>query len=153
MRSKEAKQKLFENSNSQPKILEAPVTLILVGNREAYKEDNPHWTYMKETFGEDAAKGAMDAAAFLYGSTEERKVKFAESNVGLLAMSIMYAARNHGVDSHPISGIDFEGVKKAFDINGSRDVVMLISLGFHDESKELYPRSPRREFDELVKTA
>ncbi len=151
--SDEAKKNLYENANQQPKILEAPVTLIVVGNREAYDEDNPHWTYMKENFGEEKTKGAMDAAAFLYGSSEERQIKFAESNAGLLAMSIMYAARDRGVDSHAMSGIDFDGVKNAFHIDGARDVVMLISLGYHDTGKSLFPQSPRREFDEVVKIA
>ena len=94
--------------------------------------------------------GAKQAAAFLYGSSEERKIKFAESNAGLLAMSIMIAAKDKGVDSHPLSGIDFDGIHKEFGLKESESVVMLISLGYFDSSKQLYPRRPRRLFEDIT---
>jgi nitroreductase len=153
VKSDEAKKKLHGLANQQPKILEAPVTLILSGDRSAYGDDNPQWSFMRENYGNDAAEGAKGAANFLYGSTEERKIKFAESNTGLLAMSIMYAAKSLGVDSHPMSGIDFEGIKTQFGLEGEKEVVMLIALGYFDEEKVLHPSAPRRRFESLVKIA
>ena len=153
VKSDDAKKKLLALANGQPKILEAPVTLILSGDRSAFNDQNPQWAYLKEHHGEEAAQGAMGAAAFLYGSSEERKIKFAESNTGLLGMSIMYAAKSMGVDSHPMSGVDFDGIKKEFELDGNKEVVMLIALGYFDKKKTLFPPSPRREFDSLVKIA
>ncbi len=146
----EGKAKLHPVAFGQPKILEAPATLILIGDREAYGPHNSVWEYLKSVMGEEGAKGAMGMAAGLYGSTEERKVKFAESNVGLLGMSIMYAAKELGVDSHAMSGMDFQGIKDTFGLKDSEDVVMLISLGYRDETKDLYPRGIRKGFDEIV---
>lgn len=60
------------------------------------------------------------------------------------------AAQEYGVDSHPMSGMDFEGIKEAFSFADSEEVVMLISLGYRDESKVLYPRRMRRGYDEIV---
>lgn len=118
VQTEEGKDKLLPLAFNQPKIKQAPVTLILVADKDGYKAENPVWSELKELAGEDNAKGAMEMAAGLYGTSEERQLKFAESNAGLLAMSIMYAAKGLGVDSHPMSGMDFEGIHKAFDFIG-----------------------------------
>ncbi len=148
--SPEMKAKLHPVAFGQPKILDAPATLILIGDREGYGAENSVWDELKEMVGEEGASGAMGMAAQLYGSTEERKIKFAESNAGLLGMSIMMAAQEQGVDSHPMSGMDFQGIKEAFGLSESEVVVMLISLGYRDESKVLYPRRMRKGYDEIV---
>lgn len=148
--SPEMKAKLHQVAFGQPKILDAPATLILIGDREGYNADNSVWTELKDMVGEEGASGAMGMAAQLYGSSDERKIKFAESNAGLLGMSIMLAAQEYGVDSHPMSGMDFQAVKEAFGFADSEEVVMLISLGYRDESKVLYPRRMRKGYDEIV---
>lgn len=153
VRSPEAREKLHALSGNQPKVLEAPVTLIVIGDREGYGDENPVWGQLEKAMGEERVAGAKDMARHLYGSTEERKVKFAESNAGLLSMSIMYAAKHFGIDSHPMSGIDFEGIKSEFAIGENKEVVMTISLGYFDESKALYPKALRRSYEELVVTA
>lgn len=148
--SEAQKEVLFQNANSQPKIKEAPITLIVVGDREGYSTENSVWEELKTIAGDEQTQNAINAAGFLYGSSEERKIKFAESNAGLYAMSIMLAAKELGVDSHPMSGVDFEGIKKAFNLKESESVVMLIGLGHFDESKALYPRRQRRPLDEVL---
>jgi putative NAD(P)H nitroreductase len=151
VRTEEAKQKLFKLSSSQPKILEAPVTLIILGDRAGYQANNPVWAEMEKMMGsKEKVEGYINFAGSLYGSTPERKIKFAESNAGLLAMSIMYAAKYYGVDSHPMSGIDFEGIKKEFSIDGEKEVVMTIALGYFDMTKELYPRAQRFGYNKIV---
>ncbi len=153
VQSAEAKQKLFKLSNNQPKILDAPVTLIITGDRAGYKPDNPLWNDLKEMgMDDEKLKGTQNFAEILYGSTLEKKIKFAESNAALLAMSIMYAAKYYGVESHPASGIDFEGIKREFNIPGEQEAVMLICLGYFDKSKALYARRKRLHFSDIVKT-
>lgn len=153
VKSKEAKEKLYKLSNNQPKVLEAPVTLIIVGDKNGYSKDNPVWQEFRKIVNDDeeAIKNTQQAAYNLYGTSEENKIKFAESNGGLLSMSIMYAAKNFGIDSHPMSGIDFEGIKKEFELNEDKTIVMTISLGYLKEDKTLYPRRARRGYDEIVK--
>lgn len=152
VKSDEAKQKLHAAANKQPKILDAPVTLVIVGNRKGYESSNPVWQDKIDAAGGDPSKvkGAMEAAARLYGATEERSIKFAESNAGLIAMSILYAAKYYGVDSHPMSGMDFAAVKDAFELPEGKEPVILIALGYRDESKTLHGRAKRRGYDEVV---
>lgn len=149
--SKEAKETLKTLSNNQPKVTEAAINMIIVGNKNGWDESNPVWEEMLQTVGSpEIVAGAKQAAAFLYGSSEDRKLKFAESNAGLLAMSIMVAAKEFGVDSHPMSGIDFDGIKQVFQLQPEETVVMTIALGYFDSSKTLYPRRGRRGFKEIV---
>jgi len=150
VKSKEAKKKLYGLASSQQKVIEAPITLIILGNRKGYETSNPIWEIQEKERGSEYVQKAKEMTQFLYGSTKERQIKFAESNTGLLAMSIMYAAKYYGVDSHPMSGIDFDGIKEAFDIQEDREAVMLIALGYFDNNKELYPKAYRRGFEEVV---
>jgi len=153
VKSDESKKLLFELSNKQEKVMDAPVTLILIGNKEAYADSNPEWSEIQKSLGGDISKveGLKKAAAFLYGSTEERKIKFASSNVGLLAMSIMISAKEFGLDSHPMSGLDYDGIHDKFELTDDEYVVMTIAIGYFDTKKQLYPRRPRRLFDDIAK--
>ena len=63
----------------------------------------------------------------------------------------MNMATYYGVDSHPMSGVDFEGIERDFDLGEGKSLVMLIVLGYFDKSKVLYPRRPRRLYKDIVK--
>jgi nitroreductase len=153
VKSPGAKEKLCKLANNQPKILEAPVTLIMIGDKNGSAATNTAWNDLQALMGSNKAgiDSTQKAASALYGSSAERKLKFAESNVGLLAMSIMYAAKAVGVDSHPMSGMDFDGIKKEFGLDQEETAVMLIALGYFDKSKTLYPRRKRKSYSEIVK--
>ncbi len=152
VKSESAKEKLYKLSNNQPKVLEAPVTLIIAGDKAGYEKDNQEWEELVKILGgnREAVEGYQNFAAQLYGSTDEKKVKFAESNASLLAMSLMYAAKEYGVESHPMSGIDFEGIAREFELGDRYSVVMTIGLGYFDKEKELYPRRKRKLYEEIV---
>ena len=153
VRSDEGKKLLYELGSRQDKFLNAPVTLLIVGDREGYGLSNPMWEELALHMDAERLAGAQQFTARLYGSTDERKIKFAESNASLFAMSIMYAAKYYGVESHAASGIDFAGIKQAFKLEVGKEVVMAISLGYFDESKTLYPRARRLLYHEIVTQA
>jgi putative NAD(P)H nitroreductase len=151
VKSEAAKKRLYPLASNQPKILEAPVTLMIIGDRAGAEKSNPQWADLQQMIPDkDAFEQTQSYAYSLYGATPERRIKFAESNAGLLAASIMYAAEYYGVDSHPMSGIDFEGIQKEFQLEPAKDVVMLIALGYFDQSKTLYPRRSRKSFKDMV---
>jgi predicted homoserine dehydrogenase-like protein len=66
------------------------------------------------------------------------------------AKEMVKAAKEKGVDSHAMSGIDFDGIHKEFGLKESEVVVMLVTLGYYDASKALYPRRPRRLFEDIA---
>ena len=151
VQSAEAKQKLFDAAFQQPKIKDAPLTLILLADKEGYSAENPEWEAKVTMMGNrEQVEGMRNFAGMLYGTSPERKLKFAESNTGLLAMSLMYAAQVYDVETHAMSGMDFDAVRKAFDVADRYEVSMLITFGYLTPGKVLYPRVARLGFDEVV---
>lgn len=152
VQSDEAKQTLFELANKQEKVLEAAVNLLVIGNKNGFDNNNPVWDEMLVTVGGNAevVNGAKQAAAYLYGSSEERKIKFAESNGGLLSMALMLTAKELGVDSHPMSGLDFDGLHKAFKLKDGEAVVMNLALGYTKPDSNLHARRPRLDFEQIT---
>ena len=124
--SKEAKMRLYEAAMRQDKVLDAPVVLIVVADHEGYAEHNPMWHHISKTISEKRLHGAMRSTERTYGKDDVTRAMYAQSNAGLLAMSIMYAAQYYGVDSHPMSGMDFDLVKKEFNLMPYEETVMLI---------------------------
>ena len=152
VQSDEAKGKFWNLAYKQPKIKDAAVNLLIVGNKNGWDKNNPVWNEMLQSVGGKAeiVENSQKATAFSYGSTDERRIAFAQANAGLLAMSIMYSAQAMGVDSHPMNGYDYDGVHKEFGLAEHEMPVMNICLGYFDQSKTLHPRRPRRGFDEIA---
>lgn len=150
VRSEEAKKRLYKLADEQGKILKASTTLIMIGDRTGFEEYNPVWKRVEDKLGSEKKEIILKANRKLYGETEEKRIKFGELNTGLLAMSIMYSASYYGIDSHPVGGIDAEGIKEEFNIEGSKHVVMLICLGHFNEEKTMKPRKPRKKFEDFV---
>jgi nitroreductase len=152
VKTEEGKKKLYNLANQQERILEAPVTLIIIGNKDGASDSNPVWDELLQTVGgkQEIVDGAKKTANFLYSSSDERRLKFAESNAGLLALSVMIAAKEFGVDTHPMSGIDFDGIPKEFGFVKDETAVMIIAMGYRDKTKKMHPRRSRLQFDEIV---
>ena len=51
VKSEANKEKLFGLAHNQPKVKEAPVTLILVGNKNGWDNNNPVWDEMLKSVG------------------------------------------------------------------------------------------------------
>jgi len=152
----EEKKKLQELAWNQPKVSEAPVTLIVLADRNGWKEEHP---ILERNFKEMIQAGAMtqdqhqwflDACISLYGSSEEKQMAFAAKNTGFFAMALMLAAKSLGLDTHPMDGFDHAGVKQAFNIPDEYWVPALISLGYFLKDKTLSPPKWRKSFEDIV---
>jgi len=152
VRTDEAKQRLYAVANRQPRILQAPVTLIVVADSEGYGAQNPSWEELVERNGGDRSKVDRMVAhtAARYGASPETRTKFAHKNSSLFAMCLMLAAKSLGLDSHPMDGFDVDGVSREFALRPGEQPSVLIALGYHDERKPLAPRRRRRTYEELV---
>jgi len=152
IQSDEAKERFWNLAYKQPKVKEAAVNLLLVGNKNGWDKSNPVWDEMLVSMGgkTEIVESSQNATAYSYGSTNERQLAFAQANTGLLAMSIMYAAQALGVDTHPMNGYDTEAVHKEFGLAEHETLVMNITMGYFDKSKTLHPRRPRRGFEDIA---
>ena len=136
VRSPEGKAKLAElaSEGNRPKILRAPITVI-IGNDVAFADRLPTlWPHNAEAM--QKAFAARDMAA-----------QTAMRNGSLQGAYLIIAARALGLDCGPMSGFDNAGVDKAFFAGTHIQSNFICSIG-HGDKGSLHPRNPRLSFDE-----
>jgi nitroreductase len=156
LRDKEKKERLRKLAWDQPKITDAPVVLIVLGDRDGFKKGNVGF---EKDFAESVKAGIMkqeqydwfvNATNSLYGKSSERQLAFACKNAGFFAMSLMLAAKDAGLDSHPMDGFDIDGVRKAFNIPDQYWIPLLLAMGHFDKTKTLLPPKWRKSYNEIT---
>jgi nitroreductase len=156
VRDKDKKESLRKVAMNQPKITEAPVVLIVLGDREGFKKGNSGF---EKDFVESVKAGSMkqeqydwfvNATNSLYGVSPERQLAFACKNAGFFAMALMLAAKDAGLDSHPMDGFNIDGVRKAFNIPDQYWIPCLLAIGHFDKTKTLLPPKWRKSYYELI---
>ncbi len=156
LRDPEEKMKLQKLAWDQPKVTEAPVTLIVLADRDGWQEGH---RFVEKNFQEMIKAGLMveeqrqwfeDARNSLYGFSSEAQQAFACKNTGFFAMALMLAAKNLGLDTHPMDGFDHEEVRKAFNIPENYWIPLLMAVGYFKSDMELAPPKWRKNYDEIV---
>ena len=155
VKSPDRKKVLREIAFNQPKVEEASVVLIIIAdpallekNMDAVLSNWAELGYIKE----EAKEKSKSSALYLYGEADSTISKiWAVKNASLFAMSVMFAAKALGLESHPMDGFDEEKVKKEFGIEERCVVPMLIALGQINPGTKLLPRAMRRQVNEFVR--
>jgi nitroreductase len=156
LRDADEKMRLRKQAFDQPKVTEAPVVFIVLADRDGWRKGHPfaerNFKEMVKagTRTEDQYDGLINTWQGLYGATEEKQQAFACKNTGFFAMSLMYAAKSLGLDSHPMDGFDHEGVRREFRIPQNYWVPLLLAVGHFDEKKKLGPPKWRKSLEEIV---
>lgn len=134
--SAEAKAKLADcvSAGNHPKVLEAPVTVIIGMDMEFY-------TKLPELFPHD------QTARSWFEGNEATVRDTAFRNSTLQGAYLMLAARALGLDCGPMSGFDKPKVDAAFFAGTSIETNFICSIG-HGTDEKLFPRLPRLAFDE-----
>ena len=149
IQSDESKEKLYNLAYKQDKIIEAPITLIIIADKEAYLRHNPIWDHISKDIGEDKVQETINRISKSYQDNELKKTRSAHTNTSLYSMNLMTLFKAYGIDTHPIGGFKESEVKEAFNIKNSEDINMLISVGHHDKNKPLITRRRRKTFKEI----
>ena len=141
VKSKEAKAKLepFLSEGNRAKTMEAPVTAIVATDHEFYEQ-------LPALFPHADARSWFVGNQPLIDTTAFR-------NATLQGAYLLLAARAVGLDCGPMSGFDNAGVDATFFAGTTIKSNFLISIGYGDASRNLFPRSPRLAFDEACKIA
>jgi nitroreductase len=156
LRDKEKKEALKKVASNQPKITDAPVVLIILGDREGFKKGNAGFekvfaeSVKAGTSKQEKYDGFVNSTNSLYGISPERQVAFACKNAGFFAMSLMLAAKDAGLDSHPMDGFDIDGVRKYFNIPDQYWIPLLLAIGHFDKTKTVLPPKWRKSYEEIV---
>jgi nitroreductase len=149
------KERLKEVAWKQPKITQAPVVLIVLGDRDGWKAGHPvfekAWQNMVDLGYNRPEQREMIASGIKsLHDGPERSLAFAAKHAAFFGMAIMLAAKDAGYDSHPMDGFDHEGVRNAFEIPDNYFVPMLIAIGHFDQKRTLMPPKWRKSYDEIV---
>jgi nitroreductase len=156
LRKDSDKIRLRKLAMNQPKVSEAPVTLIVLADRSGWKDANP---FVERAFQEMIKTGNASessrawlskARKNLYGKSLESEMAFACKNAGFFAMAFILAAKSLGLDTHPMDGFDHDGVREEFNIPDQYWVPLLIAVGYFDETKELAAPKWRKTSDEIL---
>jgi len=156
LRDTETKEKLKALAWDQPKVVEAPVTLIVLADKDGWQEGHPtvekNWKEMLDSgaMGPDQRDWFLDAAKSLYAWSPETSLAYAVKNTGFFAMGLMYAATSLGLETHPMDGFDHEGVRAAFNIPDNYWIPLLLAVGYPTPDLELLPSKWRKTKDEII---
>ena len=154
LREPENKERLKALAYGQKQVTDASAAVLILGNKDLSAE------YIDRIFADWIAKGYMPAEvaeqqagnikANFANQTDAEKKLWATRSTSLVAMNLMLAAQNHGVDSGPMEGFDFEGVLNEFAIPDNYYPVMLVVLGYRLPKENELPRKLRIGFEEKV---
>jgi nitroreductase len=155
VKSPAEKERLREVSWNQPKITDAPVVLIVLADKEGWKAGHPTmekvWQNMLNLgyVKPEQRQWIEGGAKSIYGG-EEKSLAFAVKNAAFFGMALMLAAKDAGLDSHPMDGFDHEEVRKAFNIPDNFYVPMLLAIGYFNEKYKLMAPKWRKSYEDIV---
>ncbi|WAZ23880.1 malonic semialdehyde reductase [Streptomyces cinnabarinus] len=139
VRSAEARERLVQHmaEGNQAKTSTAPLVAILSADNEFHEELPqlfPHFPQAKDAFF--AERPVREGSATL--------------NAALQAAYFIIGVRAAGLAAGPMTGLDFEGIRKEF-LDDDHTPLMVVNIGKPGEDA-WFPRSPRLSYDEVVTT-
>ncbi|HLL37257.1 malonic semialdehyde reductase [Streptomyces sp.] len=139
VRSAGARERLVKHmaEGNQPKTATAPLVAILSADNEFHEELPdlfPHFPQAKDAFFAD--RPVRENSALL--------------NAALQAAYFIVGVRAAGLAAGPMTGVDFEGVRKEF-LDDDHTPLMVVNIG-KPGPDAWFPRSPRLAFEQVVTT-
>lgn len=139
VRDEANRKRLQQAAFGQPKIGQAPVVIIAVGMKEAWRET------ADEVFREGAARGAGRPETV--EQYKQQAVGFVSSmdlpmwvnrHTVYAVTTMMLVAEAYGFDTAPMEGYDAAAVKREFGIPEEGEIVSLLAIGRAKEPDKVY---------------
>jgi nitroreductase len=156
LRDQAKKEQLKSLAWDQPKVVEAPVILVVLADKNGWQEGHPtvekNWQEMLKSgsMQPEQREWLLNATKSLYDWSPDANLAFAAKNTGFFAMALMYAATSLGLETHPMDGFDHEGVRKAFHVPDNFWIPLLIAVGYTKPDIELHPAKWRKTTEEII---
>ncbi len=156
LRELDDKMRLRKLAMNQPKVSEAPVVLIVLADCGGWQAGHPtverNFEEMVQAgnIGQDKHEWYHEACQRMYGGSRDTQLAFGVKNTAFFAMSLMYAATNLGLDTHPMDGFLHDAVKEEFHIPDRYWIPLLMSVGYFSPDETLAPKKWRKGYDDIV---
>ncbi|MEU2352118.1 malonic semialdehyde reductase [Streptomyces misionensis] len=139
VRSPEARERLLPHmaEGNRSKTATAPLVAILAADNE-FHEELP------------ALFPAFPAAKDAFFAERPARERSAAMNAALQAAYFIVGVRAAGLAAGPMTGFDFEGVRKEF-LDDDHTPLMIVNIGKPGPDAS-YPRSPRLAYEDVVTT-
>ncbi|MFF4929925.1 malonic semialdehyde reductase [Streptomyces griseofuscus] len=139
VRSPEARERLVRHmaEGNRPKTATAPLVAILSADNE-FHEELP------------ALFPAFPAAKDAFFAERPVRERSAALNSALQAAYFIVGVRAAGLAAGPMTGFDFEGVRKEF-LDDDHTPLMIVNIGRPGPDAS-YPRSPRLAYEDVITT-
>ncbi len=155
IRDDEDKAALREVAYDQAHVESADSVVVVLGHTDPMEHAETvfdDWLAKGYVPNDDVRDALLENVEGMSGMSESERRIWTTRSTSLAAMTLMYAARNHGVGSCPMEGFDPAGVVETFDIPGEYEPVMLVTLGYpaEDAADIENERKGRRPIDDVV---
>ena len=146
----EEKARLKAVAYNQPKVSDAAVTFIVLGDLQAHEKLPEIYQPLiaAGAMKQEQVDGVIGMANGFYANNSAMAHDEAIRGASLAAMTLMLTAEAKGLVSGPMIGFDPEGVKREFGISDRYLPVMLIAVGYAAEGN--HPRKPRLSLDQVL---
>ena len=149
--TEKAIEELYEASYKQYKVISSSATIIVTGDKDAYKRAEQIYEASKflKIIDDDEYDAMLKAINGLYESGGEQFQRDeAIRNASISSMLFLLLAKNRGWDTCPMIYFDQEKVRQIFDIPESEVPVLMITMGKMDitSSRVRGYRKPQNEY-------
>ncbi|WP_374965065.1 nitroreductase family protein [Lysinibacillus sp. RS5] len=147
----EKKEKVREAANGQYKVHSASAVILVLGDKEAYKNTanlNQGMVDLGIINACELENIVNENAKFYEERGEEFMKEEAIRNASLSAMLFMLAAKNRGWDTCPMIGFDQQQMRALFNIPETHEIALMMTIGKEKESSRRLRgyRKPVEEF-------
>ncbi|GIE28588.1 nitroreductase [Actinoplanes italicus] len=152
-RTPEAKARLRRVGWDQPKITEAAVTFVVVGQPADHQlvPDRLRPAVDADIMPESVATGWAGAAKMLYHEQPQRQRDEAIRSATFAVSTLTFAAEAMGLSTGLMIGFDPEGVSEEFELAADEFPVMLVAVGH--ATGENWRQKPRRDHTHMLEVA
>jgi len=139
------RKKIREASWDQSQVTDTSLFIVLCADLKAWeKEPGRYWANAPK----EVQEFMLPAIDSYYRGKEQVQRDEAMRSCGIVAQTIMLAAKSMGYDSCPMDGFDFEKVAQLLHLPDDHVIAMFVAIG--KGTKEAWPRPGQLDLDDVI---
>ncbi|MFX5645690.1 nitroreductase family protein [Acinetobacter baumannii] len=141
----ELRQKIRAIAWDQPQVTESSLLIVLCAKVNTWEVDAKRVWDGASPEVQDIMVGAIDQYYRDRPQTQRDEVM---RSAGIFAQTLMLLAQEHGLDSCPMDGFDFDAMAKLINLPEDHVVCLMIAVG--KSASQPYPRVGKLSYDDVI---